>query len=755
MNTCYRFNPFKVLYFDTKSFLILILSVQLAVWGFVGIEILGLDIPIIREVISFLYLSFVPGILILRLLKIKDLSNSEIILYCIGLSIISLIFIGLLANLIFPLIGIYNPISLIPLVISLSLFVFLLSALCFKYEFNMDSDYQSVGYCLDSNIFDVLNFKTLFIAFLPIMAIFGVFLMNYNIDNRLNLCLLVIISLLPLFVSQNILPRSYYPFIVLMVSISLLFDKSLITSYICGSDIFGEYNAANHVLMNNQWLFDTPGVLNGMLSITILAPVYSIIMNLNLMWVFKIIYPLFFSLLPLGIYVYASRQFNETLAFFAAILVAYTSSFYGIMLEAARQQIAEIFLILIVLLMFQNFERKKKMFLLVIFSLGLIVSHYGISYIFLILLMFSMVFLAVDIKFGLLTQIGNISFISCLMLYFSDKNTFEFSHQARDNFSYLYYFLFFVISLITWYIFIASSTIFNNFVSLFDIIVNSISLEIDASSIEGLNSIVSQLSTSRELTKYIYLIIQSLISFGIFFAIFNYKSHRLNKLYLYLSVSFYVLLVASLIVPHSSASMTTSRVYHTALIFLSPYALLGIFGLISLIIHCFSKQNFPKYHSVPYLVASVLFAFLLIFDSGFVCELIKDEPPNSYSLNESVIWPSNFIDQEFIEIRWFCANKDDSRRILLDPYLNPLYGVTVGDSNYTKIDANRDKASIGSYALLGRVMVVRDKIVRVYFDENALVHADEQSYRESVFFKKVTENMCEIYNSGKTKIMTL
>jgi len=389
----------------------------LAVWGFVGIQILGFDIPIIRQIISFLYLSFVPGILILRLLRIKDISNPEIILYCIGLSIISLIFIELFANFIFPLIGIYNPISLIPLVISLSLFVLLLSALCFKSEFNMGSDYQSVGYCLSSNIFNFLNLKTLFIAILPIMAIFGAFLMNYNIDNRLNLSLLVIISLLPLFVSQDIFPRSYYPFIVLMVSISLLFDKSLITSYICGSDIFGEYNAANHVLMNNQWLFDTPGVLNGMLSITILAPVYSIIMNLNLMWIFKIVYPLFFSLLPFGIYAYASRQFNETLAFFAAILVAYTSSFYGIMLEAARQQIAEIFLILIVLLIFQNFERKKKMFLLVIFSLGLIMSHYGISYIFLILLMFSMIFLAIDTKFNLLTQIGNIWFISRLMLF--------------------------------------------------------------------------------------------------------------------------------------------------------------------------------------------------------------------------------------------------------------------------------------------------------------------------------------------------
>jgi len=201
--------------------------------------------------------------------------------------------------------------------------------------------------------------------------------------------------------------------------------------------------------------------------------------------------------------------------------------------------------------------------------------------------------------------------------------------------------------------------------------------------------------------------------------------------------------------------MTTSRVYHAALIFLAPYALLGIFGLISLLLHCFPKQNFSKYRRVPYLVASILFASLIIFDSGFVCELIKDDPPNSYSLNGSVIRPSNFIDQEFIEIIWFCANKDESRRVLLDPYLAPLYGVTVGDSDYIKIEANRDKVSMGSYALLGRMMVVRDKIVSVYFDEKALVYVGELSYRESVFLKKVAGDMSEIYNSGKTKILAL
>jgi len=53
------------------------------------------------------------------------------------------------------------------------------------------------------------------------------------------------------------------------------------------------------------------------------------------------------------------------------------------------------------------------------------------------------------------------------------------------------------------------------------------------------------------------------------------------------------------------------------------------------------------------------------------------------------------------------------------------------------------------------MMVVRDKIVSVYFDEKALVYVGELSYRESVFLKKVAGDMSEIYNSGKTKILAL
>jgi len=91
--------------------------------------------------------------------------------------------------------------------------------------------------------------------------------------------------------------------------------------------------------------------------------------------------------------------------------------------------------------------------------------------------------------------------------------------------------------------------------------------------------------------------------------------------------------------------------------------------------------------------------------------------------------------------------------VLLDPYLAPLYAIAVGDTNFKKIDVNQDEVSVGSYAVLGRMLIIRDKIISAYFDENALVHVHEISYKESIFSNVGSERMGVIYNSGKTKIL--
>jgi len=56
-----------------KNFSVQYSSSDLAMWGVIGLDVVGLQIPILRQLIGFIYLTFIPGIIILRILKLHKL----------------------------------------------------------------------------------------------------------------------------------------------------------------------------------------------------------------------------------------------------------------------------------------------------------------------------------------------------------------------------------------------------------------------------------------------------------------------------------------------------------------------------------------------------------------------------------------------------------------------------------------------------------------------------------------------------------
>ena len=80
-------NPFQMNDWEIKKFLTVVLAIQFALWGVIGLDAMGLQIPILRQLIGFIYLTFIPGIIILRILKLHKLGNIETVLYTVGLSI--------------------------------------------------------------------------------------------------------------------------------------------------------------------------------------------------------------------------------------------------------------------------------------------------------------------------------------------------------------------------------------------------------------------------------------------------------------------------------------------------------------------------------------------------------------------------------------------------------------------------------------------------------------------------------------------
>ena len=75
-----------------------------------------------------------------------------------------------------------------------------------------------------------------------------------------------------------------------MTALTLLFQQTLISEWLTGSDIMTEWSLANSVINAGVWNPNIQHQYDAMLSVVTLAPIYSLISSLDLVWVFKLVY---------------------------------------------------------------------------------------------------------------------------------------------------------------------------------------------------------------------------------------------------------------------------------------------------------------------------------------------------------------------------------------------------------------------------------------------------------------------------------
>ncbi|MEE9400198.1 MAG: DUF2206 domain-containing protein, partial [Dehalococcoidales bacterium] len=193
--------------------------------------------------------------------------------------------------------------------------------------------------------------------------------------------LIFITALIIVLVAFNkFIPPQAYPFMIVMMAVALLYQTTLISSYLVGSDIHLEYYLSKLVIVNGYWDSAFPHPINSCLSIVMLAPIYSLLLNMDIVWLFKIIYPLFFSLVPLALFHIWRLQIKPHYAFFAVFFFIAMPMFLMDMTQLARQQISELFFVLVILLMVnRKFTLVQRTILVIVFGFGVIVSYYGLG----------------------------------------------------------------------------------------------------------------------------------------------------------------------------------------------------------------------------------------------------------------------------------------------------------------------------------------------------------------------------------------
>ncbi len=92
-----------------------VLALQCAVLALIALDVVGVHVAILRQVTSTVYLTFVPGLLILKSARV-DFKLAPRLLFGVGLSLLTLMGVGLALNFVLPAIGITRPLSLAYLV---------------------------------------------------------------------------------------------------------------------------------------------------------------------------------------------------------------------------------------------------------------------------------------------------------------------------------------------------------------------------------------------------------------------------------------------------------------------------------------------------------------------------------------------------------------------------------------------------------------------------------------------------------------
>lgn len=653
-----------LLHCKLRNFLLIVLCIEIQLVCLIFLDAFNFSFPIIRQVIGFIYLTFVPGIVLLRLLKLRTkLPEIEIFMYNIGLSIIFLIFVGFFTN-IFTEFK-FSSFSTLPSIYSIFLIVPFLCLICYFKE--KKENYDS----LFINFKHLFSPAVLFLSLIPIICILGAYLLNFYQLNILLIFFIILILLTIFFVVyEKFIPKDLYPFAIFVLAISILYHNSLSSTYIDGYDINSEYYLANLVKLSGIWnpnlYINSNSMLNvnSMLSVTMLAPIYSEICNMELTWVFKIIYPFFFSLIPIGIYhIYNKQINNEIISFLSVFYFMSIITYFTEMLSILRQQIGEFFFIIIIMLMISNLELIKKRLLIILFSIALVVSHYGLSCLVLLFSLPGYLFMRYALK-----QKSDIFHLSFVLIFF----TFTFM----------------------WYSLITNGSVFETIVNLFSNMHRTLMADFLSSKAVNLATGQSR-CLSDQVLKVLYLISQFFIVIG-FLKVYLSK----NKFHFspeYFAFSFVLLLVLISSTVTSWTGMNIHRLYHVSSLLLSLFYVIGGASLLQLfqslrdlcktnIINSQSstlvKRLFQSKNSAEYLKKNLRFLALylmifMLFNIGVSQEIIKDNP-TSHSINRELIlsskdvllknkfYASYFTEQDVTGTRWLAHKRSTDLKIYAD-----------------------------------------------------------------------------------------
>ncbi|MGD0423878.1 MAG: DUF2206 domain-containing protein [Candidatus Bathyarchaeia archaeon] len=451
---------------------------------------------------------------------------------------------------------------------------------------------------------------------LPVLSV----LAAYSESSQLLLLVyfLIAVTVLAVLREKNTAADSDLIFLVLIwcVSLSLLLSSALISGNLRGYDIHDEYRISSDVVALHSWNVAGNSLYNSVISITLFVPLLSIFSGLDTLVIHQLVLPLVYSIAPVVLYKIYRRIVSPRTAFASSLLFMSFPTFSDEMVQLGRQEVGEVLLLLLILLLLSRRKGYASSGIAtVLLTLGFITAHYALVFIFLFFLAFSIVLPRIMPQ----RAAALADWLSLLII---------------------------LVGVFSWYVFVAGGVAISTLGQAVGKVSGGLLVDFFSPSSRPTQvllaaGVVSGLTGAlHELNRIIQYVVPGCIVLG--FVSFARKPHKtFAELQMFpLMAAALVFIAAAVILPFFAGALEFSRVYHIALIFISPCFVFGVGVFDSAVNRLITivrgkgssqaRQHLPATHvrhiSVKWVIVVIILFSYFLLTSGWVWAVTMDQP---------------------------------------------------------------------------------------------------------------------------------
>lgn len=645
---------------------VVVVGLVVLFWLSIPLHSLTVVVGVVRSVVGMTLLIVVLGVLLACLFCVPAHSIGRFALYVAGSSLAALAVLTIAVSTLLSLVGVVNPLSVVPLTVAVSVLLF--GLLVVIHITDTPLDYPDVD--LPSPV-DLSKPSPIIITLciLPVLAVVGAVLVNHF---GINTGMFVFIGSVLVVVVGTVrfVPSRLYPAVTFSVSLATLLHHNLLSDHVIGADVQGIYFTAHLLTQVHQWVPNSGSTMALPVVSTVPAS-FTLLTGIDLTTTFTVVYVLLFALVPLGIFYVSRDVFDSDIALFAALLFL----FYHVtfLFTPSKQLMSELFAVLLVMLVVRGDLREyghRRIAAIFLLSAGLVATHYGTTYLF----GFALLFAAV-------------------VSYAVDRLVGEVAHRPP-----VWYPVALLVGANAWYAY-ASPELFARLVSVPMGIFGQVFILLSGSSIEGsgMSYVGHQTSILGLLTIVVYLLFSVLICVGVGWrtlttlAAFRRREVPDDIGYTALSIPVFVFLGLSYFLVFN---LWADRVYQMALVFLAPFMPLGyrrVSTAASTVSDQISSIRLPR--GVPWTVLAVLLGLLFALNSGLLFALAGTAQNSAFNTNANDLvfsqkemqgaeWLKTHIDSPLITNQSNTSNHTGDVRIYVDPRTAQLFRSVLPEDHY-------------------------------------------------------------------------